>query len=243
MTSRPSRITEGNRREGSILHCLGTVVTSRSSRVTGVNPREGRMLHRPGTGVTPSRSPIYKPPKFPKRVTSFARPDTKRTKMAQNLLQLLENTCRYHSEKRILFYLTESLSRGAVGVSYSELLSAAYKRAIEVTPYLNLDENPVVLLHINDHIQGIIWFWAIIAAGGIPCMSTPFSHDGKQRAKHIEALLELLANPLIVTTEELVPEFDGWENLRLKTIQELLTTPTSRSKSKGTPKFCTLKIY
>jgi acyl-CoA synthetase (AMP-forming)/AMP-acid ligase II len=103
-----------------------------------------------------------------------------------------------------------------------------------VIPYLNLDENPVVLLHVNDHLQGIIWFWAIIAAGGIPCMSTPFSKDGTQRAKHIESLLELLANPLIVTTEELVPEFAGWENLRLKTVEELRTTPTSRSKAKGT---------
>jgi len=59
-------------------------------------------------------------------------------------------------------------------------------------PYLNADENPVVLLHVNDHLQGIIWFWAVIAAGGIPCMSTPFSKDGTQRRKQLNALLELL---------------------------------------------------
>ena len=60
--------------------------------------------------------------------------------------------------------------------------------------------------------RGIIWFWAIIAAGGIPCMSTPFSKDGTQRRKHIEFLLELLASPLIITTEELVSDFADWDN-------------------------------
>jgi len=78
----------------------------------------------------------------------------------------------------------------------SQILTAtgvAKKRgAIDMIPYLNADENPVVLLHVNDHLQGIIWFWAVIAAGGIPCMSTPFSKDGTQRRKQLNALLELL---------------------------------------------------
>jgi long-subunit acyl-CoA synthetase (AMP-forming) len=50
----------------------------------------------------------------------------------------------------------------------------------------------------------------------------------------VNSLLELLANPLIITTEELVSEFADWGNLRLKTIENLRTTPTSRPKSKGT---------
>ncbi len=130
----------------------------------------------------------------------------------------------------MLFYLSDSRERGAAGLSYSELLTTAYEKAIEVITYLNIDENPVVLLHVNDHLQGIIWFWAIIVAGGIPCMSTPFSKDEKNRNKHIESLLELLSNPLIITTEELLPEFAGWDSLRLKAIGELRMTPTSRSK-------------
>jgi hypothetical protein len=40
-------------------------------------------------------------------------------------------------------------------------------------------------------------------AGGIRCISTPFSNDGTQRGKHVNALLELLGNPLIITTGEL----------------------------------------
>jgi acyl-CoA synthetase (AMP-forming)/AMP-acid ligase II len=210
-------------------------MTSRPSRVAGVNQQEGRWLHRPGTGLRSSRSPIYKPPKLPKRVIFFARPSTKgtKTKMAQNLLDLLENTCRNHARKKILVYQAGSLEGEALSLSYTTLLNTAYERAIEAIPYLNVEENPVVLLHVNDHLQGIIWFWAIIAAGGIPCISTPFSKDSTQRRKHVNSLLELLANPLIITTEELVSEFTGWYNLRLKTIEELRTTPTSRLKSKG----------
>ena len=116
----------------------------------------------------------------------------------------------------------------------SQILTAtgvAKKRgAIDMIPYLNADENPVVLLHVNDHLQGIIWFWAVIAAGGIPCMSTPFSKDGTQRRKQLNALLELLANPLIITTEELASEFADFDNLRLKTIEELRTAPSPKSK-------------
>lgn len=70
-----------------------------------------------------------------------------------------------------------------------------------------------------------------------------FFSECQEAQTRINSLLELLANPLIITTEELVSEFADWDNLRLKTIEDLRTTPTSRSKSKGTLKFCTLKIF
>jgi len=215
-------------------------MTSRPSLIVGENRREGRWLHRPDTGLRFSRSPIYKRAKLPKRVISFARPNTRTTNtslvtnMAQNLLELLQYTCQNQAGKKILVYQSDSLERGPVCLSYTTLLNTAYERAIDVIPYLNVDENPVVLLHVNDHLQGIIWFWAVIAAGGIPCMSTPFSKDGTQRRKQLNALLELLANPLIITTEELASNFADFDNLRLKTIEELRTTSTSPPKTKGT---------
>jgi acyl-CoA synthetase (AMP-forming)/AMP-acid ligase II len=211
-------------------------MTSRPSLIVGENRREGRWLHRPGTGLRFSHSPIYKQAKLPKRVISFARPNTRTTNtslvtnMAQNLLELLEYTCQNHPGKKILVYQSDSLERGPVCLSYTTLLNTAYERAIDVIPYLNVDENPVVLLHVNDHLQGIIWFWAVIAAGGIPCMSTAYSKDGTQRRKQLNALLELLANPLIITTEELASEFADFDNLRLKAIEELRTAPSPKSK-------------
>ncbi|KAF4630313.1 hypothetical protein G7Y89_g7822 [Cudoniella acicularis] len=71
----------------------------------------------------------------------------------------------------------------------------------------DLSVNPVVLLHVDNHLNAIIWFWAIVASGAIPCMSTQFSKDVEQRNHHIRGLQEVLKSPTIITTDALVPEF------------------------------------
>jgi acyl-CoA synthetase (AMP-forming)/AMP-acid ligase II len=142
-----------------------------------------------------------------------------------NLLDLFEHTAFNAPGKGLLFYDEGPMENGPVILSYNNLKSMADGRGKRLLPYVNLKKNPVVLLHTNNHQDSIVWFWAILVAGGIPCISTPLSKNVEQRQKHLESLQKLLDNPLILTTKALASEFTGLNNVRIKTIEEIIMTP------------------
>ncbi|PVH79773.1 putative non-ribosomal peptide synthase-like protein [Cadophora sp. DSE1049] len=84
-----------------------------------------------------------------------------------------------------------------------------------------MNANKIVLLHVDTHLDGIHWFWTIVAAGGIPCLSSPFSKDDKHRIKHIKTLQELLNNPTIITSNKLAKQFKGVDNLQFWTFEKI----------------------
>ena len=147
--------------------------------------------------------------------------------MASTLLQLLQNTAQHAPGKKMILY-SASLERGPVVLSYNALSRTADERAMHLHSHFNIEENNIVLLHMNDHYLSILYFWAIIAAGGIPCLSTQVSKDGVQRDQRLASILKLLHNPLVITTDELKSDFADLDNVRLVTLSELEATPTSR---------------
>ncbi|PMD43075.1 putative non-ribosomal peptide synthase-like protein [Hyaloscypha variabilis F] len=125
------------------------------------------------------------------------------------------------------------MERGPVVLSYNTLSRTADERALHLHSHFNIEENNIILLHMHDHYLSILYFWAIIAAGGIPCMSTQVSKDGVQREKRLASILKLLHNPLVITTDDLKTDFADLDNVRLVTLTELEATPTSRLDNKG----------
>jgi acyl-CoA synthetase (AMP-forming)/AMP-acid ligase II len=76
-------------------------------------------------------------------------------------------------------------------------------------------ERKVVLLNSVNHLENIVWFWAIIVAGAVPCICPPLPKDREQRKERIAYLRTLLDNPLIVTSKSLESEFDGLNGLQM----------------------------
>jgi acyl-CoA synthetase (AMP-forming)/AMP-acid ligase II len=147
--------------------------------------------------------------------------------MAETLLQILTQTAEHATGKTILLYGSIP-EKSPTALSYNALSKTADERALHLLPHLNLKNNNVVLLHVDSHYVAILYFWAIVAAGGIPCMSTPVSKDGLQKRNHLDSVLKLLNNPLIITTHELRTDFADLDNIQLKTIEELEATPIQR---------------
>ena len=147
--------------------------------------------------------------------------------MASTLLELLQNTAQHATGKKMILY-SAALERGPVVLSYNTLSRTADERAMHLHSHFDIEENNIILLHMNDHYLSILYFWAIIAAGGIPCLSTQVSKDGVQREKRLASILKLLHNPLVVTTDELKTDFADLDNVRLVTLNELEASPTSR---------------
>lgn len=63
-----------------------------------------------------------------------------------------------------------------------------------------------ILLHFNSHIEYVEWFWSVIAAGGVPVISTPLASDPAARRKHLNHVDRLLEHPKVLTSIELVGE-------------------------------------
>ncbi|KAG6288630.1 putative NRPS-like protein biosynthetic cluster [Claviceps purpurea] len=63
-----------------------------------------------------------------------------------------------------------------------------------------------ILLHFNSHIEYIEWFWSVIAAEGVPVISTPLASDPAARRKHLNHVDRLLEHPKVLTSIELVGE-------------------------------------
>jgi acyl-CoA synthetase (AMP-forming)/AMP-acid ligase II len=152
---------------------------------------------------------------------------------SETLLRLLEQTALHAPEKGLVIYHGSPTEDGPVFLSYERLSSMADERALHLLPYFCSKQNPIILLHVDSQFDGIVWFWSILAAGGVPCISQPLSKDLVQRKKHLKHLQKLLNNPLILTTDALLAEFAGLENARMKSIDQLKGFTTTHTNLDG----------
>jgi acyl-CoA synthetase (AMP-forming)/AMP-acid ligase II len=103
--------------------------------------------------------------------------------------------------------------RSKASISYRHLYQDSLLRSHRLKLIAGFGKNPIVLLYVNNHLDSIKWFWAIVAAGAVPCPLPAFSKDPEKRRAHFQALQKLLNSPIIITTEALLPEFDdGLQN-------------------------------
>ena len=106
-------------------------------------------------------------------------------------------------------------------LAYNELLVSAKHKARLLHNFAAAADNPIILLHFDNHLDIIEWLWATVVAGFLPAISTPFVNDPGQRKKHLLHLQSTLHDSLILTTARLKPEFLGIEELRLYAIEEV----------------------
>ena len=138
----------------------------------------------------------------------------------KNIYQLLTRAANDQANHGILYYDPGNIEIAGTRTSYSDLLRIAQKQAALLPPVKD-ESISIVLLHIDNHKDGIEWFWSAVTAGYTPVISTPFTNDVEQRRKHILHLQKILQNPLILTTKKQVPEFLGMEGLKLEIIEKI----------------------
>lgn len=92
-------------------------------------------------------------------------------------------------------------------VTYSQLLEDSRANATRIKTLPATASSEVILIHFATHRENITWFWAVILAGFIPAISPPFVHDEARRRKHLRHVKSLLKDPLVLTSQHLVPEF------------------------------------
>ena len=135
-----------------------------------------------------------------------------------NLYHVLEDAAWSHAG--LLVYPPEDTETPSQ-LDYNELLVSAKHKARLLHDFAAAADKPIVLLHFDNHLDAIEWFWATVVAGFLPAISTPLVNDLGQRRKHLLHLNSTLHEPLILTTARLKTEFLGIEQLRLHAIEEL----------------------
>ncbi|KAI9827478.1 MAG: putative NRPS-like protein biosynthetic cluster [Thelocarpon impressellum] len=141
---------------------------------------------------------------------------------AQNLYHLLRIAASA-GDTGITVYPPGAVTKPGEGtrLSYAELFERAKANARLIHQIEGISRDSTVLLHFDQHLESIEWFWAVIVAGYLPVVSTPFVNDLDQRTKHLVHLNNLLKTPVILTNKRLAPEFLGLEQLKLNTIENL----------------------
>lgn len=152
---------------------------------------------------------------------------------ADNLFQLLEAAAET-STAGITTYAPGRSLRSSTRLTYQELLAQALKDAQLIHHISGISSDSIVLLHFDDHSQNIKWLWAVIAAGYVPAVSTPFVNDHAQRRKHLAHINQLLQTPIILTSAKLVPEFLGLDELNVLSVESLSTRNGLRKQPPAT---------
>ncbi|KAK3172674.1 putative NRPS-like protein biosynthetic cluster [Lepraria neglecta] len=145
-----------------------------------------------------------------------------------NLYQICQKSASY--ETGITIYpLNSKIPPKYIG--YRELFERAALDASKIEAIPGIKADSIVLLHFNQHEDSIRWFWAFVAAGYVPAISPPFTNNVNQRKKHLSHLSELLENPIVLTTEALIPEFLDQDTLQIHAVEYLGQIPNGVESS------------
>lgn len=127
--------------------------------------------------------------------------------VSHRVLDVLERAAQLCPEKGISIITNDGTLGSSNRITYHQLLLKAYTLSRAILALPNVRYDTIVLLHLDKHADNIPWLWAIIAAGLVPAISTPFTGDTEQRKKHLDHLKDMLREPVVITRQGLVPEF------------------------------------
>ncbi|PYH44041.1 putative NRPS-like enzyme [Aspergillus saccharolyticus JOP 1030-1] len=128
-------------------------------------------------------------------------------------------TAAAQSPTGICIYAPGQVAGSPARLSYADLARRAHEDACVLLNHIH--DQPVVLIHLDNHADNIRWFWAVVYAGLLPAMSTPLSQNAPQRAQHLQDLQELLEAPVVLTSAGLLAQFPELTQPRTLTIEQL----------------------
>lgn len=130
-----------------------------------------------------------------------------------DLRGLLEARANERDARNIIYYPPGNV-HSPVETTYTQLLLTAKENAKLLRSRADFKDGSVVLLHIQDQLESVIWFWTVLFARAIPAMSIPLSNNPAHRAAHLEHLSQILKNPLCITSKEDLEHFSVQDAIR-----------------------------
>ncbi|GAB1317859.1 Thioesterase domain [Madurella fahalii] len=159
----------------------------------------------------------------------------------QPVWECLQDVLRLQAElssgRYLIFYSLGSIASTPKRVSYNALYHESKKLSVRLSSLASFAEGRPVILHLDDHWDAVLWFWAVLLANGIPVLSSPLSNVGEHREKHLQGLSQLLESPICIVRAASLHLFEGGDHtLELYTVESLLSPKAVALRRSRKPK-------
>lgn len=134
------------------------------------------------------------------------------------IYHLLEKAV-YSSPQRGIDIYAPGRTGESLHISYRDLFHKALQNGDAIRAIPGIRAESVILLHFDNHLDGLVWFWSVVCAGYVPALSPPFVNNLEQHRKHLTHLKRLLNDPIILTTDKFVPYIrENCDGMRIESI-------------------------
>lgn len=144
----------------------------------------------------------------------------------QNLFDLLDQVVRNDDSTGIVSYPLHDTDH-ARNLSYADLETLSTRRACALQQHHGFKTGGVILLHLRDHLDNVVWFWSVLMAGCVPALSSPLPIDSDQRRLHLAHLYQLFDDPMCLLRQTDFPNFTGYSDMSLLAVEHLEAAESS----------------
>ncbi|KAB8068191.1 hypothetical protein BDV29DRAFT_195847 [Aspergillus leporis] len=136
-----------------------------------------------------------------------------------------------HTNEGIIAYLPGKVTEPSAAhrLSYKALLQLAETNAARLHQQNLCKPGAVVLVHFDNTLDSIIWYWSVLLAGAAPAITGPgmFSQNPLDRKRHLSHLYRTFNGPVCLTRRSLLGPFKeqtGAESIDTRAIEDILAT-------------------
>ena len=80
------------------------------------------------------------------------------------------------------------------------------------------------MIFFDNHKENVLWFWSIVAAGGVPAVLNPLSNDPKTREGQLDNVKRIFTDLIIVTSQRLAQDLTTVERSKILAIEDISRT-------------------
>ncbi|EME83210.1 uncharacterized protein MYCFIDRAFT_153824 [Pseudocercospora fijiensis CIRAD86] len=120
----------------------------------------------------------------------------------KHILDLLQRAAESGSGTGIR-YLDKGLNESASFVLYAQLYQRAKDNASRLLEAGVVKNGSTVITYFDTHSDNVLWFWSVVAAGGVCAVLNPVSNEPKTAAGQLDNLRALFGSTPILTSHKL----------------------------------------
>lgn len=79
----------------------------------------------------------------------------------------------------------------------------------------------IIVTYFDKHKDNIIWFWSIVAAGGIPAVLSPLANDLRSRGEQLDNIKSIFGAPKVITSQRLAGNLTATKGFEIATTEDI----------------------
>ncbi|KAH7377885.1 putative non-ribosomal peptide synthase-like protein [Pyrenochaeta sp. MPI-SDFR-AT-0127] len=136
----------------------------------------------------------------------------------ETLLELLQRAARLWPNHGIAFK-DQGWDLRSNFMTYADILGEAESNAAKLRAHGTVTPHKCIVLYFNTHRDNVIWYWSIVAAGGLPALLSPLSSNEITLAGELNNINKLFSGPTILTSKKLARPFRLIASLNTVTVE------------------------